>query len=894
MADQLFLIDGSALAYRAFFAFAQRPLVNSKGEDTSVAYGFVNTLLKLRRDHRPAHMALVFDTGAPTFRHQMHPDYKATRVTMPQPMRSQLPRLDQLAAAFGLPVFRHEGYEADDVIGTLAGQAQIQGLEVAIVTSDKDFMQLVTPQLKLFSPRRGEDYQWVDAAAVRDKFGVDPEQMTDLLALAGDTSDNVPGVPGIGPKTAAKLIEAHGNLETILQNAPQVKQRNLRQKLQDYADQARLSKELVIIRTDCPVELDLEQTATSGFDPAALATLFEELEFLRLLEQLEVKPKSQQRPAGDHSLINDATALTSLLETTIQAGRFAIAVQAEPTDPLDAQIIGIALSLKAGQGVYFPIGHSTGTNLELAVVLGQLKPLLENPDLKKVTHDLKPLLRLFKHHGINPQGFVLDTLLADYLLASDERPHTLEAQALHHLSYQPQPLEERVGKGKQRIAFADLPPSEAAAYTSALADTTLSLADCIEPQLEQYSLRQLYNQIEMPLVAVLADMEEAGVALDVEFLSHFATGLNTELQALQEEAYRMAGGEFNLNSSQQLGHILFEKIGLKPGRKTKTGYSTDVNVLEELAQQHELPGCLLEYRELNKLKTTYVDVLPALVHPRTGRVHTTFNQAVTATGRLSSSEPNLQNIPIRTPRGRQIRKAFVAADEAHCILSADYSQIELRLLAHLSGDEALIEAFDTCVDIHARTASLVFNLMPAFITPQMRAQAKTVNFGVVYGQSAFGLARQLGIPLYRARTFIESYFEIYGGVKTYIAATIEAARRNGYVTTLMGRRRTLPEINAPSVRRREFAERTAINTPIQGSQADMIKWAMIQIHHKLQAQNLDARMILQVHDELVFEVAKTDLAAVQHLVETQMKEALDLDVPIEVECGHGPNWFEAH
>jgi len=897
MPKRLFLVDGMAIAYRAYFAFINNPLVSSKGENTSAVFGFANTLLKLFRDYQPDYLAIVFDTSAPTFRHQMHAEYKATREKMPDEMAAQLPRLRQLAAAMRIPVLEQEGYEADDLIGTLALRAAEKDLGVTILTGDKDFMQLVCSSIQLLNPRRGADeYETIGVEGVIAKFGVEPDKVIDVLGLMGDTSDNVPGVPGVGPKTATRLIQECGSLEAVLESAPDFKQKKLRENLIQHADQARLSKELVTILTDSPVELDLEAMAVAGFDEPVLVALFQELEFSRLLDQLDLSPPSapQDSVPTRYERVQDMDAVERIADDLRHRGAFAFDLETTSLDPRQAQIVGIALAWERGRAAYLPVGHAQGDNLDLEQVLQHLKPLLEDPAIAKCGQNLKYDTSVLVSGDVAPQGIAFDTMIADYLLDPGDRQHGLEAMARNHLRYQMQPIEALIGKGKEQISFAEVDTEKACFYACEDADIAYRLVETLRPQLQEREMGDLFEKVEMPLLGVLRDMELRGVAVDVDFLERFSVELEANLHELSARIYELAGEEFNINSTQQLARILFDQIGLQPRRRTKTGYSTDVNVLEELAQEHPLPEHLLEYRELTKLKSTYVDALPTLVHPATGRIHASINQTITATGRLSVSDPNLQNIPIRTPLGREIRKAFVPGRDDALILSADYSQIELRLLAHFSGDPFLCEAFHAGEDIHARTASLVFNLMPSFITPEMRAQAKTVNFAIIYGQTPFGLSRQLGIPVGRAREFIENYFAVYSRVKEFIDATIEQARRDGYVRTLLGRRRYLPEINSRSARRREFAERTAINSPIQGSQADMIKLAMINIHQKLQERRLDATMILQVHDELVFEVGEKDLEEVEELVRTEMANALELDVPVVVESGHGRNWFEAH
>ncbi len=900
MADSLFLVDGSALAYRAYFAFVNNPLVTSRGEQTSAVFGFANTLLKVLRDYRPAYLAIAFDTSEPTFRHRRHPAYKATREKMPAELAGQLPRIHQFVAAMRVAALSVPGFEADDVIGTLAVQGREAGLEVTIVSGDKDFMQLVRPGIRLLNPRRaGDEYEVVDAEGVAGKFGVPPDKVIDVLGLMGDTSDNVPGVPGVGPKTAAKLIATYGSLEAALAQAGGVRQEKLRDSLLRHAEQARLSRELVTIRTDAPVRFDPRAMAVVPADREALAALLRELEFTRLLAELEPEPAAAAAaatagPAAAYELVTSAERVQALAALLRGRGRFAFDLETTSLDPLTARIVGIALAWEPGRAAYIAIGHDAGPNVALAAAMAALGPLLADPQVAKCGQNLKYDTAVLKMAGYEVAGIECDSMIADYLLDPGGRQHNLEALAQRHLSYAMQPITELIGTGREQISFAAVDPQRACRYSCEDADIALRLRDKLLPALAERDMEILFERVELPLIAVLRDMELCGVAIDVAFLRGFSARLAARLEELTRLIHGAAGVEFNINSTQQLAQVLFERLGLRPRRKTKTGYSTDESVLEELAQEHPLPGLLLEYREVAKLRSTYADALPALVHPRTGRVHGSFNQTVTATGRLSSSEPNLQNVPIRTPLGREIRKAFVAGRPDAVILSADYSQIELRLLAHLSADEQLCAAFRQGEDIHVRTASLLFGLSPEYVTPAMRAQAKTVNFGVIYGQSSFGLAQQLGISVARAREFIDGYFGVYAGVRRYLDATVAQARADGYVTTLLGRRRYLPDINSTNTRRREFAERTAVNSPIQGSQADMIKLAMVRIHRAIRERCLDAALILQVHDELVLEVGRADLAAVEELVRREMVDAMALDVPVVVEAGTGANWFEAH
>lgn len=888
---RLFLIDGTALAYRSYFAFVRNPLINSKGENTSAPFGFVGFLLKLIREEEPTHIAVSFDTGQPTFRHAQYPAYKATRQKMPEEMQASLPRIHQLVEAMDLPVVQLDGFEADDVIGTLARKASEQGIEVVIVAGDKDFMQLISPRVRMLNPRRGgQGMEWIDEEGVRERFGVRPEQVTEVLALTGDTSDNVPGVPGVGDKTATTLVQMYGDVENVLAHVEEIHRKRVRENLIKYADQARLSRALVIIRTDAPVDLDLDACRFEGFDQEALISLFRELEFARFLEEI-----TEGREAGKavYRTVREGD-LDRLVQQICSQGYCAVDLETTSTDAMRAEIVGISLALSPGEGFYIPVAHVEGDNIPLSVVRDRLDPLLEDRSIQKYGQNVKYDTTILCRYGIQPRGFVFDTMIAAYLLNPSGRQHNLDALALEYLNHKMIPISDLIGKGKKQKSFAEVPVPQATEYSGEDAEVVLRLKAKLEPRLEELALMPLFRDIEMPLVDVLRDMEITGVAVDVDFLHTMSEELSGQLDALVEEIYTLAGEPFNVNSTQQVAHILFEKLGLPARKRTKTGYSTDVGVLEDLARVHDLPKKLLDYRQLAKLKSTYVDALPKMIHPQTGRIHTSFNQTITATGRLSSSDPNLQNIPIRTGIGRKIRRAFVAPDPDHVLLDADYSQIELRIMAHLSGDETMIAAFQQGEDVHTQTASLMFGVPLELVTSELRRRAKTINFGIIYGISSYGLARQLDIPVEEARTFIEGYFVQYPGVRAYMDRMIAEAREKGYVTTILGRRRYLSEIHSSNRQVREFAERTAINTPIQGSAADLIKLAMIHIFRRLGSEGLRTRMILQVHDELVFEVPNEEIDPARTLIVEEMEGALDLSVPIRVDVGIGDNWLEAH
>jgi DNA polymerase-1 len=889
---RLFLIDGHALAYRSYFAFIRNPLINSKGENTSAVFGFSSALLKIIREHQPDYLAVVFDTAKPTFRHKLYPEYKSTRAKMPDPMRQQMPRIHQIVEAMDIPILEREGYEADDVMASLARRAEKKKMDVVLVTGDKDLLQLVTDRVKVLDPKRGgEEEVLYDQEGVRRRFGLEPGQIVDFMSLKGDTSDNVPGVSGIGDKTARKLIQEYGDLESVLEQADQMTSKRVRQGLLEHAGQARLSRDLVRLESGLEMDVSFDQLVLGDFDIPRLVELFRELEFTSLLRQISVEEPDH---ALNCSLVTGSQELSRLIRTLEKADAMVLDVETTSTDPMEAELVGLAFAVRPGEAFYLPVGHEEGPNLDQEKVLERLRPLLADEKIAKCGHNIKYDRTVLVRHGCPLEGIAFDTMVASYLINPSARRHNLDLVSLEYLGQKKIPLQDLIGKGKAQKSFAQVPQEDAADYAGEDADCTLRLWHLLKDRLHEMDLQDLFDRVEMPLVSVLSEMEMAGVQLDADFLERMSAEMKIELDRLIEEIYRMAGEEFNINSPKQLSHILFDKLELPVIRRTKTGYSTDENVLEELSREHPLPRKLLEYRQLMKLKSTYVDALPRMVNSRTGRIHTSFNQTITATGRLSSSEPNLQNIPIRTEFSKTIRKAFVAPDGHHVILSADYSQIELRIMAHLSGDEALLQAFRQDADVHARTAAAVFGISQEEVTPELRRQAKVVNFGIIYGMSPYGLAKQLEIEPQEASRFIDSYFQIYPQVQQYMERIVQQAEEQGYVTTLLGRRRYLPELRSGQAPVVAFARRTAINTPIQGTAADLIKVAMIRIQQALKEGGLATRMIIQIHDELVFEVPKKELDKVRPLVGSHMEKALELDVPIKVEIGAGRSWYEAH
>ncbi len=916
-APRIFLIDAYALIYRSYFAFINRPLTNSRGENTSAPFGFTGFLMDIREKFEPDYLAVVFDAGD-SFRDEVYPEYKATREKMPDDLRASIPRIRDIVAGFNDRVVELEGYEADDVIGTLAIQARQQGLEAVIVSGDKDFYQLVQPGIHLMNPGRGGATgvaaEWVTEANAHEKFGIPANRVGDYLALVGDSSDNVPGARGVGPKTAVALIEQYDSLEAMLADAENVKPPRASKSLLENVDDVRMSKTLVTIMTDLDVTLDLDAFKVQAPNPEALRDVFIDLEFRRLAEQftsdVAEQTKVVEEEQGDLSyrIVNDLAGVRTLVGRLKAVDRFAVTAETSTDDPLRGGLTGLGVAVDAGEAYYLPFGHvqpfeltfegedGAGVVKNLPALdhadMAGLRSLLEGTDKGKVGPDLKRTALCLSRAGVALAGLELDTQVASYVLDPGRRAHDLGFLALELMARNTLAFSEVVGTGRKRVPFPEAPVDRARDYLCEQADLSLRLAERFSKELDEAGLRGLLDDLEMPLVPVLTEMELAGIAIDDDFFRSMRSKLKRELDLIQEDLYKMAGMEFNLNSTPQLRQVLFEKLGLPVLKKTKTGPSTDASVLEELAADgHEMPRLLMEYRELEKLRSTYVDALPQLVNPRTGRIHTSFNQAVAATGRLSSSDPNLQNIPIRTDLGREIRKGFVAAPGT-VFLGVDYSQIELRILAHFSRDPAFVTAFTQGIDVHRQTASVIFDVPVDEVTAGMRGQAKTVNFATLYGQGPFSLARQLGITREEAKRFIETYFERFAGVRTYLDEQVEKAKELGYVETLLGRRRYVPELRARNWSIRQFGERVAQNTPIQGTAADMIKVAMIAVSRGLDELGGQARMLLQVHDELLLEVPDSELDAVRTMVVARMEDAMALDVPLVAEWGVGANWYE--
>ena len=927
----LYLLDGMALAYRSYFAFIRNPLINSKGENTSTIFGFVNYLNKILDDKKPDYIAVVFDTIEPTFRHKAFAEYKATRQKMPEDMSAMMDTLKEVVRAYNVPVVELPGFEADDVIGTLAKRAEKENVETFLVTSDKDFMQLVSKTVKLYRPGKGgSDDEIVDQKGVIEKFGVPPEQVIEILGLTGDSSDNVPGVAGVGPKTAEPLIKKYKTIENLLNHIDEIPQKGLQEKLRTHREMALLSKHLVTIDVNAPVKIDFHKLKANEKNVPALLQLFNALEFRSLARRLK---ESEPVPADNVSfepeilsqvditkkeheyvLIDSDSKYLRFLSELKKAEAFVFDTETTSTDALQAQIVGISFCFEPRKAYYLPVESepdkipndgslfgppetekkkSNEKSFVLKKVLHDLKPIFESDSVKKYGQNIKYDMLALARKGIWTRGVEFDTMVASYILRADGK-HNLDALASEYLNYRMISFDDLTGTGKERKDIRQIPIADVGNYSAEDADVTYQLAAILHDKLAAQGMKSICTEMEFPLISVLAAMEFEGINVDVRFLEGMSKDLERQLDNLIEQIYNDAGQKFNINSTQQLATILFDKLKLSPVRKTKTGFSTDVAVLETLRKEHPIVERMLDYRQLSKLKSTYVDALPKLIHPDTGRVHTSFNQTVAATGRLSSSDPNLQNIPIRTEIGREIRRAFIPGGKDMRIMSADYSQIELRIMAHISGDDGLLDAFTKGEDIHSSTAAKVFGVNAKELTRDMRRKAKEVNFGIMYGIGAFGLASRLDITQTESKEIIAKYFERFPKVNQYIAETIAKARRDGYVTTLLGRRRYLPEIHSKNANLRSNAERQAINMPIQGTAADMIKLAMIKIHKELGMKKLQSKMLLQVHDELIFEIYRNEESEVRALVEESMKNAMKLSVPIEVEIGVGKNWLEAH
>ncbi len=887
----LFLIDGMGYIFRAFHALP--PLTTSKGLPTGAVFGFCQMVLELQKRFSPGHLAVVLDSGRTTFRNRIYPDYKANREEPPDELKPQFPLVEKAVDAFGLPTLRMQGYEADDLIASVAEKMRGTGVPVVIVSSDKDLMQLVSKDVLMFDPLKRV---FIGPEQVLERFGVPPEKVVEIQGLAGDSSDNIPGVPGVGPKTAAKLIQDYGDIENVLKHLGDFKGK-LQENLKAHAEDARLSKKLATLVRDAKVPGNLEAYAPAKSEPARLVEFFKSLEFTKLVQNFSTETDYHGLDRARYRCLFEEAEMERALAAARKAGAYAFDFETTSINELDAQIVGVSISSSRGQAAYIPVAHGylgAPRQIRREKMLEAFKPLWADPKACWIAHNSKYEKRVLRRYGIilDTPGF--DTMVASYVLDPGRPTHGLDPLSLELLGHKKIAYAEVTGKGAHQRNFSEVEVERAAPYGAEDADATFRLYEIFQKELSKNKdLEKLFHEVEMPLVDVLVEMEETGVRLDLKILDDLSKEFGKEMEKHLRAAYKAGGSEFNINSPKQLQEILFERLKLKPLRKTKTGYSTDQDVLEALAKEHALPRHILDYRALSKLKSTYIDALPLLVHPRTKRVHTSFNQTVAATGRLSSSEPNLQNIPIKTVEGKRIREAFIP-EEGWLLAAADYSQIELRLLAHVSRDKELRHAFEKDEDIHTATATAIFQVKPKDVTAEQRRAAKTINFSVVYGVSAYGLSQSLEIGPAEAQAYIDAFYAKYSGVRKYFDKILEEARKNGCVTTLLGRRRYLPEINDKNFQMRGFAERTAINTPLQGTAADLIKRAMIDIHHDLKKKKMKTRMLIQVHDELVFEVPPAEKEEAKGLILSRMSGALKLDVPLKVDFQFGKNWSECH
>ena len=901
MKKKLFILDGHALCYRAYFAFIKNPLKNSSGQNTSAIFGFSRMLFKLIKEQSPDYLAVAFDPPQKSFRFRLYEEYKANRQKMPDDMRSQIGEIKQMVETLGITILEHADYEADDVLGTIAEKFSSDEVEVYLVTGDKDAYQLVKENVRIYANTKGiSEYEIYDTEGVVNKTGLGPDQIIDYMALMGDASDNVPGVKGIGEKTALKLILEYGTLEKLYENVDSIKGKT-GELLKTGKEMAFLSKDLVTIRRDVPLSSELNDMIFKEINPDKAIEYFNNIEMATVASDFFKASKpdiqtSKTDTARNYITIRTEKELKAMIEEITKAGVVSFDTETDSIQPVEANLVGMSFSIKENSGWFLPLqsrGLFSDEYPDPAVSLPLVKPLLEDSKIKKVGQNIKFDLLVLKRAKIDLQGISFDTMIASYLINPAERRHNMDDLAEKYLNYKTITYKELTGTGKNAIPLVEVPLDKLAEYATEDADITFRLYKLFQPMLEKENLKELFETIEMPLLTVLADMEYRGVKIDTNHFEKMKKTIVERVREVEKKIYELAGQDFNINSTKELSSILFDKLKLKTAKKTKTGFSTDIQVLETLKGSHEIIDHLISYRTLSKLHSTYIDSLPKLISPTTGRIHTSYNQTVAATGRLSSTDPNLQNIPIRDEFGGQIRQGFVP-EKGFLFMSADYSQIELRLAAHYSNDANMISAFRDKIDIHSMTASSVFGVSLNDITPDMRRQAKIINFATIYGVSPYGLSQQAEIGMREAAEFIKKYFETYPGFRNYIDTTIAFARERGYVQTLMGRKRPVPEITSDAVFRREGAERVAINMPIQGTSADMIKIAMINIEKDMAAKKLKSRMIMQVHDELVFEVHQDEEKLMKELVRDRMENALKLNVPVIVEIGIGKNWEEAH
>ncbi len=895
---RLFLIDGMAQIYRAHFAMIKNPLTTKDGRHTSAIFGFMNSLFKLLRDENPDYIAVVLDCKEPTFRHKLYTEYKATREKMPDELVEQLEPLYEVISHTNIPILKKPGYEADDIIGTLVKKAEQAGLVTYMVTGDKDMMQLVSETTFMYSPgNRFKPTTIYDKIKVKEKWGVGPDGIIDMLALVGDTSDNVPGVDGVGPKTAKKLLDQYKDIETILEHADEAKNKRVREGLQNGRDLVHLSRELVTIHCDVPVEFHIEELIRKDMDGEALTHDFQDLEMYSLITQVEALSGNGvvalEQPDKNYQTILTQTDLDLLITTISNAELISFDLETTSITPLQADIVGLSFSVKANDGYYIPVEYpekESKPGLTLDAVLEKLKPIFENENNRFCGQNIKYDALVLSRYGIHLGNIVFDTMIAEYMLHPEKNSYKMDYLSIDYLNYRMVPIDNLIGTGLHQKSMAEVPLEDIAFYASEDADIAFQLAEILKDKLEKESLFEPYNDIEIPLIPVLTTIEKNGVYLNLDFLADLSRQFGEGLEKLTEKIHQMAGREFNINSPKQLGEILFDELELKPIRKR----STAVEVLAVLKNYHPLPEEVLKYRHLAKLKNTYVDAIPNYVNKETGRVHTSLNQTIAATGRLSSTSPNFQNIPIRTETGREVRKAFVPQNSDWVILSADYSQVELRIMAHYSQEPELIKAFEENSDIHSRTAALVNGIAEAEVTPDQRRSAKVVNFGIMYGAGPYRMSQELGISMADAKILIDNYFATYPGIRKYMDETISLARDRGYVETLYKRRRKTGNLDASNRNIVQAEERVAINMPIQGTAADIIKIAMINIHNKMESENYQSKMILQIHDELLFECPKAEVDKLAAMVVEKMEGAVSLSVPLKVDWNYGSSWYEAH
>ena len=897
---RLFLIDGYAMLYRCHFALVRNPLITTYGLHTSALFGFTNQILRLLETESPDYIGAIFDSKEKTFRHEYYPSYKATREKMPEELVDQLPHLWRILKGLNLFYTSKPGFEADDIVGTLAKTAVTENLDTYIVSGDKDFMQLVNDQIFLYSPGGARTQTTIyDKQKVVERWGVPPESMIDLLGLMGDSSDNIPGVRGVGEKSAQKLIHEYGSLESALDQADKVTNKRVRNGLLDYREDALLSKELVKIHTDVPLEFSMSDLIQKEFNNSELLSLFKEFEFhglMRQFSEMELQGETQKKKTEkSYTSIISADELNQFISKVKEGEWLSIDLETTSVNPMEADIVGISFSIEKDSGVYIPIQHKDKTKTyfgknELSTVLNIIKPVLESPKVPKTGQNIKYDLLILRRLGIIVKGIEFDTMIAAHLLHPEVRSYKLDKLSEKYLNYSMMPIEDLIGTGKNQISMAEVSLEDITFYAAEDADIALQLTIILKEKLEQDNLWEFFKKVELSLIRVLIEMEFRGTFVKKELLDKLSEDYSEKIKTLIADIYSLSGTEFNVNSTQQLAQILFDIIKLPQIRKR----STAEDVLERLKNDHPLPQKMLSYRKLNKLKNTYLDPLTGFINQNSGRIHTSFNQTIAATGRLSSTNPNFQNIPIRTEQGREIRRAFKSQKKGWKIFSADYSQIELRIMAHLSQDKGLIEAFNNKEDIHTKTASSVYGISPEDVLPELRRTAKVINFGIMYGAGPFRISQELGIPRNEAMTIIEAYFNQYTGIKKYFDKTINFAKEHKYVSTLLGRRRPVWEIDSDNRIRREAAVRMAINMPIQGTAAEMIKLAMIDIQKELESKKLESMMVLQIHDELVFEFPENELEPLKDLIISKMENALSLSVPLLVDCGWGKSWYEAH